>query len=141
MLNVKHLRTKTANAHSFDSCLPKAYNNIIVRFDLARSMVLSDRRILSKTVEISLMHVCLTEKATVIKHIDSSVNQLNDHADAQGSMCSHMLSASNNREKIKMVSKNDNQKVTTDKHNRFSSNSIPCTKQRPRKVLIKMNAE
>ena len=76
MLNVKHLRTKTANAHSFDSCLPKAYNNIIVRFDLARSMVLSDRRILSKTVEISLMHVCLTEKATVIKHMESSVNQL-----------------------------------------------------------------
>ena len=40
-------------------------HTIIVRFDLARSMVLSDRRIFSKTVKISLMHVCLTEKATV----------------------------------------------------------------------------
>ena len=74
------------------------------------------------------------------KDIESSVNQLNDHADAQGSMYSHMLSASSNHEKIKMVSKNDNQKVTTDKNNLFSSNSKPCTKQRPRKVLIKMNA-
>ena len=53
------------------------------------------------------------------KHIESSVNQLNDHADAKGSMYSHMLSASSNHEKIKMVSRNDNQKVTTDKYNLF----------------------
>ena len=64
----------------------------------------------------------------------------NDLAYAQRSMYSHMLSASNNHAKIGMVSKNDNQKVTTDKYNLFSSNSIPCTKQRPRKVLIKMKA-
>ena len=37
-----------------------------------------------------------------------------------------------NHAKIKMVSKNDNEKVTTDIYNLFSSNSIPCTKQRPR---------
>ena len=38
---------------------------IIVRFDLARSMVLGDRHIFSRTVQISLMHLLLTEKASV----------------------------------------------------------------------------
>ena len=50
-------------------------------------------------------------------------------------MHSHMLSASNNHAKIKMVSKNDNQKVTTDKYNLFNMHNTET-----RKVLIKMNA-
>ena len=40
---------------------------------------------------------------------------------------------------MKLVSTNDNQKVTRDKL-LFITNSIPWTKQKPRKVLRKMNA-
>ena len=62
-------------------------HTIIVRFDLARSMVHGDRRILSRTVEISLMHVLLTEKATVSNSDKTDgvqvFNQLNDLANGK----------------------------------------------------------